>query len=42
MKTFAATPDQANAHAAEVKLTARALPYYGEDGKPLKDQGGKK
>jgi hypothetical protein len=42
MKTLAATPDQANAHAAEVKLAARALPYYGEDGKPLKDQGGKK
>jgi hypothetical protein len=42
MKTFAAAPDQANAHAAEAKLVARSVPYYGEDGKPLKDQGGKK
>jgi hypothetical protein len=42
MKGFAATPDQAIAYAASSKLAARALPYYGEDGKPLKDQGGKK
>jgi hypothetical protein len=42
MKTFAASADQANAHAAQAKLTARAVPYCGEDGKPLKDQGGKK
>ena len=42
MKTFAATPDQASTHAVQAKLTARAVPYYSEDGKPLKDQGGKK
>ena len=42
MKTFTATPEQAAAQAANSKLAARALPYYGEDGKPLKDQGGKK
>ena len=42
MKGFAAAPDQAVAYAADSKLEARTLPYYGADGKPLKDQGGKK
>ena len=42
VKSLAATPDQAIAMAAGNQLVARTLPYYGEDGKPLKDQGGKK
>lgn len=42
MKGFAATPEQAAAYAAGVKLAARAVPFYGEDGKALKDKGGKK
>jgi hypothetical protein len=42
MKGFAATPEQAAAYAASVKLAARTVPYYGEDGKALKDKGGKK
>ena len=42
MKSLAATPEQAIALAANEGLVARVLPYYGEDGKPLKDQGGKK
>ena len=42
MKSLAATPQQAFAMAAADQLTARTIPYYGEDGKPLKDKGGKK
>jgi hypothetical protein len=42
MKGFAATPDQAAAYAASVTLAARTVPYYGEDGKALKDKGSKK
>jgi hypothetical protein len=42
MKSFAATSSQAVAFAAATPLAARTVPYYGPDGKPLKDQGGKK
>jgi hypothetical protein len=42
MKGLAATPDQAIALATAGQLVARTVPYYGEDGKALKDQGGKK
>ena len=42
MKSLAATSDQAIALATAGQLVARTVPYYGEDGKALKDQGGKK
>ena len=42
MKGFAATPEQAAAYAAGAMLAARTVPYYGADGKALKDKGSKK
>lgn len=35
MKTFAATPQQALAFAAQAQLSARTIAYYAEDGKPI-------
>jgi hypothetical protein len=42
MKSLAVPVEQVVAMAASSQLAARSVPYYGEDGKPLKNQGAKK